>query len=276
MRIITYVISFCWITFISLSARADFVDMATLSVNGRFVRKVTQDATQPYLVNLSQYKTGDTLRIKLWTDHGAERNAYITLTHLESKEEIEFSADHYYLMDESFLKNEYSISAHFVYEHPKEFEVSWSVFETTLSDQIEQLYYSLDDFVEFMIFSRYRSNVQWDRFIADSVSLNYVWISQSHGADQRTPTETLRHSGTHYSRFLPLTDTEKEYFERFDASDYYKLYNMRSPFYGSIRINNEDLDHYSFEMNNWEYTVRFEFVYRDNRYLLEGIFYEVD
>lgn len=69
---------------ISYSAKADFVDIAILKVNGVLVRKLTNNNSGTYFVNLNKFKVGDTLSIQIRTDHGAERNSYISIKNLEN------------------------------------------------------------------------------------------------------------------------------------------------------------------------------------------------
>lgn len=260
--------------FNSMTVRADFVDMATISINNKFIRKVTNNSPQTYLLHLSKDQAGDTLRITLWTDHGGERNAYITLTDIETRETIEFPADHYHILNSTFLEHNFLISAKFVYTYPREFEITWDIFQTTSSPQIEQLYTSLNQFVDFMTFTRYRSAIWYKTFILDSIQTNFVWIAQSHAPNQRISSDTVLQSGSRFYQFLLLNDSEKEYFENFDANNYFKMYNLHSSIHGTLKIDQQHLDHYSFEMRNRDYRLRFEFIYRDNRYLLDGIFYE--
>ncbi|TNE54316.1 MAG: hypothetical protein EP338_07840 [Bacteroidetes bacterium] len=99
---------------------ADFVDIATIKVNNTLVRKVTNNSRSPYLINLSKFRIGDTLKIDVWTDHGAERNSFITIKNEESHHTDTLDYGEHFIITSDLLEQQHSISAISLFSYPKE------------------------------------------------------------------------------------------------------------------------------------------------------------
>ena len=253
---------------IALSAQADFSNMATLSINGSLIRRVVLNTNTPHLVNLSKFKVGDTLHVDLWTDHGAEDNAFIRIIDMENDLVTILKRNNSFIITPDFLNHDHLISATFIYQHREEFQINSDLFQTTQSNQIELIHRSLDDFSELLIDVQSENEGLILEIFNDSVAVNFALDGKS---KSRNLTDTTYHSDEELRKFLKLNQEEIDYFDGFSGIDYFTIYNLGSKLYGSLKIDSKNLNQYQFSLGNWDYRIQFHFIHTENHYKLTKI-----
>lgn len=268
MKVLNLALLSFFLFLISLSARADFSNMAKLSVNGVLVRRIIDNSTTPHLVNLSKFKVGDTLKIDLWTDHGAENNAFVRIIDLETEQIDTLGRRKTFIITSDFLNHAHLISATYIYDHREEFRITSDLFQTTQSNQIELIHQSLDDFATTILDAQSKKAKLTSEIFPASVEVNFIPGNKTR---DRKLSDSTDQSIKKLKEFLWLNVVEVDYFDGFSGFDYFKIYNLGSIIYGSLKIDPENLDEYQFTLGDWDYRMEFHFSYTGSEYQLSKI-----
>lgn len=260
--------------FVSYVAKADFVDIATLKVNGKLVRRLTNNNHVPYLVNLSRFHAGDTLSVQIRTDHGAENNSYLSLQNLENKSKQLLTKDHYLIITTDLLQKKHLLSVTYILDYPEETEVTWDICTFTPDEQIEQVYASINELRDLLLSAPNKKPPFSSTLFMDSITTNYQLSVAENGIRNKILKDTLNYSITKISDFLVLNPTEKTFIQKIDAIDYVKLHDFTSQLHASIILPPQNLDTFQFLFGDFDHSARFLFRYIDGQYKLEKIGYE--
>lgn len=259
---------------ISYSAKADFVDIAILKVNGVLVRKLTNNNQNPYFVNLSSFHVGDTLNIQIRTDHGAEENAYVSIKNLENNHKFVLTRENQFIISTELLQKKHLLSVTYVRDYPEEIEITWDICKIIPDDQIEKVYSSIDEFCDFLLSVSNGKPNFYSSILADSITTNYVIKPSGKGFPEKILKDTLNYPITKMCQFLILNNTEKLLIKNIRAIDYVSLYDFSSNLYGSIVIGDEDIDTFMFMFGDFTHLTRCYFQYSNGKYKLKKLLFE--
>ncbi|MDX1373137.1 MAG: hypothetical protein R3321_11735, partial [Nitrososphaeraceae archaeon] len=223
---------------LSNSCFADFVDIATIKVNGKLIRKLTRNNSSPYLICLSEFKPNDIMTISVWTDYGGEYNSYLTYKNKLTNEVDTINRKSKIILTEDMITNPYQFSVSFIHERNNKItENSWTIFESTNNARVEKAYSHLNQFIEEL-----KTNFSnMDDFFLDSIECN-ISSPKLDKKGLRQTKDTIFISQNNILELLTLTDEEIEYLSEFNSKDYVQLYNIGTQMYGQIYIDNENLN----------------------------------
>lgn len=261
MRPILFCLTFLFI----LSARADFVDIATIRVNGNKIRKFTNNTKTPYLLNLSEYKVGDTLSVSLWTDYGGQRNSSVTIENLKTSKVDTLDWEKSCLITEEMLKSEFLISAIF---HTGKFDIHWDICKLIPDQKIEWIYQTINQLAD----SLKGPNINLSHLAPDSMLIHVQNIREDSGVF--LPGQTTYKSITNnLTKFIKIGAAEREFLDRFNATNYKELVDFHPQYkvHGYINIREEDLDTFEFIIADFKTKTSFEFYFNEGKYILKEI-----
>lgn len=245
---------------------ADFVDIATVKINGQLVRKLTRNSPSPYHICLKEYNVNDTLTIDVWTDTGRERLAFLTYTNKASGHKDSTYLKRGILITEDMILHPHVFTVVYLYEGREKITASsWDIFETTLNPQIEKVYNQLNQFVDSL-----KNGGNIDAFMGDSVLINYT-VSFSNQYVNRKRLDSAVFYYSNVTSYLILKEEEMEYLKGFNAKDYVQLYNLSTRMYGRLNINSNNLKSFSLRLSNYSEDITFEFSFEDHRYKLVSV-----
>lgn len=247
---------------------ADFVDVATVEVNGNLVRKLTRNNSTPYLICLSEFNTNDTLTISVWTDYGGERNSYLTYQDKLTNKKDSINRLSKILLTQEMIENPHSFSVTFIHERNGVIaENTWELFETTDNPRIEKAYSDLNQFIEELKTSF--SNA--DDLFLDSIECN-ISSPLLDKTGLRQTMDTIVVSQNEILELMILTEEERVYLSKFNSKDYVQLYNLGTKMYGQIYIDNENVSWISLRLANFSgSSLTFNFVFENNRFKVKSI-----
>lgn len=256
----------CFISISNISL-ADFVDIATVKINGKLVRNLTRDSN-PYLINLEKFNVNDTLTITVWTDYGGEYNSYLTYQNKVTNEIDSVGRRSKILLTEAMLNTPYLFSVTFIHSiNGEPSEVTWKIFETTDHPRIEKVYTQTNAFVENL-----KSAIPiTDDFFMDSIACN-IASPKLDKKGLRQAGDTILVARADIFNLLVLTEEEKEYLIDFNAVDYVQLYNIKTRMYGHLDMGKAEINWISLRLANFSGSrLRFNFVFENNRYKVNSI-----
>lgn len=258
---------------ISNKAQADFVDIATISVNGKTIRKVTNNSSEPYLVNLSKYQIGDTLKISVWTDYGGEMNSFITIKNNESLKIDTLTNNGKFIINSDVLIKKHSVTVHYVsYDNEKQI-ATWNICTIIPDEKIELVYKKSNELRDYLISTIKKTKIN-PSILADSIFMNFKLVTNKNGSvSKKILTDTIQINKQLVPKQLNFNKDEKLYIEEFNSIDYFQLYNLFSEIHGTIKINQPSLNDFIVVFGSYKYKYEFHFIYKQNEYFLSKIFY---
>lgn len=252
---------------------ADFVDIATIKVNNTLVRKVTNNSRTPYLINLGKFNIGDTLKIDVWTDHGAERNSFIKIKNEETQHIDSLNRKEYFIITSDLLKYKHSVAVTYIYSHPMEMNITWDICTITPNNRIELFYENINDLRDFLIStSNYKPNFS-STILIDSVMVNFK-SKKLKNVIQREVNDTITIAQDEIPKLLVFNEVEKSYIQRFNSIDYFQLYDITSDIHGYIKIDQDSLLYGVVAFGGYKYKLEFHFTFDQNSYVLTNIYYK--
>jgi hypothetical protein len=253
---------------LSNSCFADFVDVATIEVNGNLVRKLTRNNSSPYLICFSEFKPSDTLTIKVWTDYGGEYNSYITYQNKVTNRKDSIHRLSEIILTEKMIENPHLFSVIFIHErNGSTTKNTWEIFESTDDPRIEKAYSQINQFIE----SLKSDSSNLNDFLMDSIECN-ISSPKLDKNGLRQAGDTILVSRKDIRKFLILTSEERKYLSEFNSKDYVQLYNLSTRMYGQIHIENENFNWVSLRIANFsDSKVLFHFVFENNQYRVKSI-----
>lgn len=247
---------------------ADFVDVATVQVNGNLVRKLTRNNSSPYLICFSEFEPFDTLTLKVWTDYGGEYNSYIIFQDKVTEKKDSIHRLGKIILTKEMIENPHLFAVTFIRERDgSTTKDTWEIFESTDDARIEKTYSQLNQFIE----SLKSDSTNLNDFLMDSIECNISSpILDKDGL--RQPGDTILVSRKDIRKYLILTSEERKYLFEFNSMDYVQLYNLSTSMYGQIYIDNENLNWVSLRIANFsDSNILFHFVFENNYYKVKSI-----
>lgn len=258
---------------ISNKAQADFVDIATISVNKTIVRKVTNNSNEPYLINLSKFQIGDTLKVNVWTDYGGEMNSFITIKNNESLKIDTLTQNGIFIINSDLLTKKHLITVHYVSYHNEKHFTTWNICTIIPDDKIELVYKKSNELRDFLISTIEKSKINTS-ILADSIYMNFKLEKLKNGTVSRIIlTDTILIHKDCVSKQLNFNQDEKSYIEEFNSIDYFHLFNLYSDIHGTIKINQSSLNDFIVVFGGYKYKYEFHFIFNQNEYSLSKIYY---
>ncbi|MBI3238948.1 MAG: hypothetical protein HYZ43_08945 [Flavobacteriia bacterium] len=248
--------------------KADFVDVATISINGKMIRKLTNNSRNPYLINLDNYHVGDTVSIKIWTDYGGENNAFVTVHQLINGHTDTLSKKNRFILTDEFFRDEFLISVTFI-DPLNNRGYNWNICKIVPDHRIEIVYEQLNDFTDLLLALKSKKEHIASPLLKDSVFVNFKQVS-----GVRQLTDTIGYPITRLYNLLQFTKTETSYLERFNAVDYMAQYDFETDMYASIRVEENTIDEMSLSFGDFTYQLTFHFKWNEGSYLLERISFQ--
>lgn len=254
-------------------AKADSVDIATITVNSTLVRRVACNSSVPYLINLSRFNIGDTLRVEVMTDHYAEKNSFITIKNIESQRVDTIKRNNYILINKDLLTKTHFFRVTYIYSYPQERKRVWDICMTTSDDKIELIYKNANDLRDYLISTTKKIKIN-SAILADSVKINFSAVRLKNGSILRKYLkDTLLIANSAIPKFLLFDKIEKSFIENFNSIDYYSLHNYDN-IYGFIRIDPESLNNFDVNFGGYKNRINFHFTFSQNIFVLKEISYE--
>jgi hypothetical protein len=254
------------------SVRADFVDIATIRVNGKMVRKLTNNNSDPYLVNFSRFRPGDTVNIEIWTDHGAENNAFLTLRNLAAARVDTFDRKKEFLLTPEMLETEHLISVIYIYEYPREMKITWDICKIVPDDRIELVYAAVNNLKDLLISPDIWKSVSSSSVLMDSVTVDFN-VVRSGTTFERQAAKAVRYPKSQLSDIVRLTPAERSYLDAFEPIDYAQLYGLDTDLHVAIQVKEATIDRFSVTFGDFSWQLRFSLLFVQGNYLLESIQY---
>lgn len=252
-------------------AKADFVDIATIRVNQTLVRKLTHNHSQPYLVNLSRFKTGDTLKIEIWTDYGGQYNCTFVLENQETHGTDTLRWKDQIILTKELLEKEHRLTVIYQFSGQR---MSWNICVFTPDPQIEEVYHTLNNWSYFLNSASLHKGMFTSPVLSDSIETNFVQSLSKKTPENRVPRDVSRHPIVHLSDILFFSEPEVSYLQKFIAEDYVKHYNLSSNIHGNLILDETDLSHFSFSFGDNDYHLEFCFELKQSQYKLTRILYK--
>lgn len=261
-----FVLSVFWV-------RADFVDVATISVNGKMVRKLTNNSRDLYLINFDNYHRGDTVNVDIWTDYGGENHSFVTLQNVLNSKTDTLSKKNQFILTEEIKSNEFLISVTFVDPFGSNHGYTWNICKIVPDHRIEVVYESINELKELLVSLNTKKSQISSTVLTDSLTVNFK-PAQS-GNEMRQLSDTVNYSISKLSGILQFNKTEMSYLKHYNAVDYADQYDFETNLHGSIQVAENSIDHFSVSFGNFTYRWLFNFQWDSEKYILESIFYHV-
>jgi|GEM_PF-4339457 len=258
----------------SLHANADFVDVATVRVNGKMIRKVTHNSLRPYLISFGQFRVGDTLHVAVWTDHGAQHHAFVTIRNLATGELDTLPRNNRFLLTPAILETAHLISVTFIYESGLVRESKWDICKIIPDQRIEQVYASADALPKLLLALKTKKAGITSPILKDSVLVGWKLLPTPGGVMARSMTGAVSYAAGQLYKVLQLTPAEKRYLERFNAVDYVQMYDFETNFHGNVLVDALTLDTFRVSFGDFTYQLLFDFAFDGAQYQLAKISYE--
>lgn len=247
---------------------ADFVDVATVKVNDKLVRKMARNNFTPYLICLSEFNPNDTLTISVWTDYFGENNSYLTYLNKTTNEIDTVSRNSPIILTEEMIRTPYLYSVTFIHNRNNNVSLdTWEIFETRNEPKIEKAYSDLNFFIDGL---KAEFSISNDYFL-DSIECN-ILSSVLDTRGSRLVGDTVLVSRNEIFDLFVLTDEEREYLSGFNSKDYVQLYNLDTRMYGQIYLDQNDINWISLRIANFSGSkLRLNFVFQENRFKLKSV-----
>ncbi|HLP57029.1 MAG TPA: hypothetical protein VK151_18465 [Fluviicola sp.] len=253
-------------------AKADFVDIATISVNGKMVRKLTNNSRDLYLINFDNYQIGDTVKVKIWTDYGGEQSCFVTLKNLLSNDTDTLGKKKQFMLTEEIMSGEFLVSVTFFDPFDTNRFYKWDICKIVPNHRIEVVYETINEMKNLLLSLKSKKNTVSSPLLKDSLYVNFRLPKP--GTETRLLSDTTYYPATKLSDILQFTKTEISYLERYNSVDYFQQYDFETDIHGSIRVAEATLDHFQVSFGAFNYSFSFDLQWDSEKYILESIFYE--
>jgi hypothetical protein len=248
---------------------ADFVDIATVEVNGKMIRKLTRNNGAPYLICLSNFKPGDTLTIDVWTDYGGQYNSHLIYQNKLTQETDSIHRLSKIILTKEMIEIPHLFAVNFIQKYKGEnIKNTWEIFETTNNARIEQCYDQLNQFVESL-----KANFSNEHdFFLDSIECNIAQANTDENGRREKLQEIVMISQKEFPKLINLTEEEEEYLKDFNAKDYVQLYNTYTRMYGQLVIDSENLQWVQLKIVSFKGArLIFEFEFQGDKLKLKSV-----
>lgn len=263
------------IALIPFIAKADFSDIATIKVNGTLIRKVINNTSDPYLINLSAFKVGDTLSVFVKTDMGIEDNSIVTIKNLVSGKIDTFNDKNQLLLTNEVLKTEHLISVVYI-NIDDDSRTYWDICKIIPNPIIEEIYYSANLLGKTLLSLETEKGKVASTILQDSILIGYKWGKSDKGSFFRIPSDTISYSKSQLWNFVKLSPNEKKLLRNFDSKNYMMMDDYQSQEYEAtvhidLNINENELNKFQVVFGTNTNRLVFDFKRVENQYKLELI-----
>lgn len=263
---------FLYFTFIVSFVKADFVDVATLSINGKQIQQLTNNKSVHYLVNLNAHHVGDTLHLDIWTDYGGEEHAFFSIQNMDTHQIDTLNSSNNIVLTETVLTTKHLITVTFLH---KNYSSAWEICMITPDDRIEKVYQRMNAFIDCLYSPKFKFIACLSTFSKDSVACNFNLSHFNKDSLQRMkePEQWLKPEVI--STNIKFTRNERKAFESFDAANYMEQYTIlwSTKVFFDTQIDETDFQWFSISIGDYDDQLLFYFTKTKDEYLLEKISY---
>jgi hypothetical protein len=258
--------------FIATFAKADFVDVATLSVNGKQIQKLTNNKGVHYLVNLNAHHVGDTLHLDIWTDYGGEDHAFFSIQNMDTQQIDTLSRSNNIVLTETILSTKHLITVTFLH---KNYTSAWEICMITPDDRIEKVYQRMNAFIDCLNSTKFKSIACLSTFSKDTVACNFNLSHFNKDSLRRMKEPEKWLNPEVISTNLKFTKNERKAFESFDAANYMEQYTIlwSTKVFFDTKIDETNFQWFSITIGDYNDQLLFYFTKVNEGYLLEKISY---
>lgn len=258
--------------FIASFSKADFVDVATLSVNGKQIQQLTNNKGVHYLVNLNNHHVGDTLHLDIWTDYGGEEHAFFSIQNMDTRKIDTLSSSNNIVLTETILTTKHLITVNFLH---KNYTSAWEIFLITPDDRIEKVYKQMNAFINCLSSTRFKSTRCLTSFSRDTVACNFDLSHFNNDSLRRMKEPEKWLNPEVISTNLKFTKNERKAFKSFDAANYMEQYTIlwSTKVFFDTQIDETNFQWFSISIGDYNDQLLFYFTKMKEGYLLEKISY---
>lgn len=257
--------------FTSFFAQADGVDMASIYINGKLVRRMTRNQYTPYEICLKDNLPGDTLSFRIWTDYGGEKQAYILLINQRTGHADSLSCIKPIILTNELLQDAYQVSVVYLDANNEEWD-RWLFCVLSINPAIENCYRIAKQFKDVLMDmnSSLTSDLA-DSLFMDSIQINFrTTVNQS--VIKRIKTDTTILDQKSLTEVLRLNPKELIFLKKFDPIDHLSYYANDTHWHGNISFSH-DFETFVLSFQNYNFGFKFHFKHIQERYVLSQMYY---
>lgn len=261
VRIVRNCMTLAFFLAVSNVLLADFVDIATITVNGKLFRKLINNQSEPYSVSFGNHVAGDTVNLHIRTDNGSEQHAFFVLTDTETG--VADTMEGYktrFLLKKAHLTHAHNLTVYFRDFYGEKIAARWEICHVVPDVRIEKAYAATDALIAALIALK-----PGQRPISSEVIKNPVFIhfaaSVVNGETVRKPVDSVRCEPANLQQALKLSKDEILFLKAQKAINYVTMYDEQHHVFGDVITDGDVPDTVTLRMQNRQHILLFKLKY---------------